>query len=63
MAAINQRVDRAIVTFAGSKSDFDLVIGQLGVAGPEGHRPKTIHGHVNSINCALLVLAPTGWGQ
>ena len=63
VAAINQRVDRAIVTFAGIKSDFDLVLGQLGVAGPQGHGPTTIHGHVNSINCALVVLAPTGCGQ
>lgn len=57
--AINKRADLALRPdrVAGIRSDLNTVSGIVGGAGPAGHIPGTIHQHVDSINCAAILLA------
>lgn len=57
--AINKRADLALRPdrVAGIRSDLNTVSNIVGGAGPAGHVAGTIHEHVNSINCAALLLA------
>lgn len=64
VAAINGRADKAAPIVAGIRSDLNTVSGHVGSGGTDAHGAGSIHGHVNSINCSLLVVAtaPAGCG-
>ena len=64
VAAINGRADRASPIVMGIRSDLNAVAGHVGPGGTEAHSGPSIHGHVNSINCSVLVAAtaPAGCG-
>ncbi len=61
--AINRRADRAFGPFGGIRDDLNKVLVQVGTAGVPGHIAGTIHEHVNSINCAPVLLAASGCNQ
>lgn len=56
--AINIRVAEAFGPVGGIRADVGHVLAVAGPAGPGGHLPGTIHGAVNAINCAAILLAP-----
>ncbi|MGQ0743044.1 MAG: hypothetical protein ACT4OS_01630 [Acidimicrobiales bacterium] len=60
---INRRADLAMPPVAGIRDDLNRVSGLVGLGGTAGHTPGTIHEHVNSINCAPILLAPGGCNQ
>ena len=57
VATINGQADAAIGLGRGIENDLAAVLLQVGTAGVGGHRQAggglTIHGHANSINCAV----------
>ena len=57
VATINSQADRIIGLLRAVKGDTGGILGHVGGPGPGGHGGRTIHGHVNGINCSVT---PTG---
>jgi len=61
--AINRRADAAFGPVGGIRDDLNRVLGLVGGGGTGGHTAGTIHEHVNSINCAPILLTTSGCNQ
>lgn len=53
VAAINGRANRIIDLLEAVKGDTAGILAHVGGPGTGGHGSRTIHGHVNGINCSV----------
>ena len=60
---INRRADIAFPPVGGIRDDLNRVLALVGGGGTAGHVAGTIHEHVNSINCAPILLTASGCNQ